>query len=53
MPAISVPSGFDGKGLPIGLQIAGPPLSERKVLTFAAAFEAEHPHAEDKPVGFN
>jgi aspartyl-tRNA(Asn)/glutamyl-tRNA(Gln) amidotransferase subunit A len=53
MPAITVPAGLDRNGLPIGLQIAGPPFSERKILTFAAAFEAEHSYADATPNGFN
>jgi aspartyl-tRNA(Asn)/glutamyl-tRNA(Gln) amidotransferase subunit A len=52
MPAITVPAGLDRNGLPIGLQIAGPPFSERKILAVAAAFEAEHSYHEAKPNGF-
>jgi len=32
IPAISVPCGKDSKGLPIGLQMMGPPLSEELIL---------------------
>jgi aspartyl-tRNA(Asn)/glutamyl-tRNA(Gln) amidotransferase subunit A len=39
VPAISVPCGFDSEGLPIGLQIAGGPFEEAKVLRAARAFE--------------
>ncbi|WP_446742712.1 amidase [Silvibacterium acidisoli] len=39
LPAISVPCGFSASGLPIGLMIAGPRLSEGKVLALAAAYE--------------
>lgn len=39
-PAISVPCGFSGNGLPIGLMIAGPPGADAAVLTLAAAYEA-------------
>jgi aspartyl-tRNA(Asn)/glutamyl-tRNA(Gln) amidotransferase subunit A len=41
LPALSVPCGFDSKGLPIGLQIIGKPLDEASVLQAAAPFEAE------------
>jgi aspartyl-tRNA(Asn)/glutamyl-tRNA(Gln) amidotransferase subunit A len=39
LPAISVPCGFNSQGLPIGLQIIGPPHGEREVLRAAYAFE--------------
>lgn len=39
LPAISVPCGFTEKGLPIGLQLVGPPGGEKKVLRAAHAYE--------------
>lgn len=39
MPAISIPCGFTSRGLPIGLQIAGRPFEEVKVLKAANAYE--------------
>jgi Asp-tRNA(Asn)/Glu-tRNA(Gln) amidotransferase A subunit family amidase len=39
LPAISVPCGFTSEGLPIGLQIIGPPHGEAKVLRVARAYE--------------
>jgi aspartyl-tRNA(Asn)/glutamyl-tRNA(Gln) amidotransferase subunit A len=39
LPAISVPCGFAKNGLPIGLQIAGPPWEEESVLRLAHAYE--------------
>jgi len=45
LPAISVPCGFDDRGLPIGLQIAGRPFDETTVLRVAHAFERRHPWA--------
>lgn len=36
-PTISVPCGFSRSGLPIGLQISGPPLGELSVLALAHA----------------
>ena len=38
MPALAVPVGFDA-GLPIGLQIAGPKLSERMLLRIGQVVE--------------
>jgi aspartyl-tRNA(Asn)/glutamyl-tRNA(Gln) amidotransferase subunit A len=39
LPAISVPCGFTGDGMPIGLQIAGPRFGESRVLTLAHAYQ--------------
>jgi aspartyl-tRNA(Asn)/glutamyl-tRNA(Gln) amidotransferase subunit A len=40
-PALSMPTGLAGNGLPIGLQIVGRPFEEATVLRVAAALEAE------------
>jgi aspartyl-tRNA(Asn)/glutamyl-tRNA(Gln) amidotransferase subunit A len=39
LPTISVPCGFTSEGLPIGMQIAGPPGGEATVLRLAYAYE--------------
>ncbi len=39
IPGISVPCGFSQAGLPIGLQLLGPPLGEEVLLQTAYAFE--------------
>jgi aspartyl-tRNA(Asn)/glutamyl-tRNA(Gln) amidotransferase subunit A len=39
LPAVSVPCGFTDGGLPVGLQIAGPPWGEAVVLQLAHAYE--------------
>jgi amidase len=38
-PSISVPCGFTAAGLPVGIQITGPPRCEDRVLSAAALFE--------------
>jgi amidase len=38
-PALSVPAGFDARGLPMGMQLIGPPLGDLKVLQAGAAYE--------------
>ena len=38
-PAISVPCGFTAEGLPVGLQLVGPPQDDLGVLQLANAFE--------------
>lgn len=40
-PALSLPCGFTGDGLPIGLQMVGPLRGEGPLLSHAAALEAE------------
>jgi aspartyl-tRNA(Asn)/glutamyl-tRNA(Gln) amidotransferase subunit A len=39
LPAMSVPAGLDGAGLPLGLQLIGRPLDEQGVLNAALAIE--------------
>ncbi len=39
LPGISVPCGFDSKGLPIGLQLIGNQFEEKKLLKLAYTFE--------------
>ncbi len=41
LPAISIPCGFDKKGLPIGLQLIGNVLEEDKILNAANIFEID------------
>ena len=38
-PAVAVPAGFDRHGRPVGLQIAGPPRSEARILGAALFLE--------------
>lgn len=42
-PALSMPCGFDPEGLPLGLQIIGPPFQEGRILRVAAALEPAMP----------
>jgi aspartyl-tRNA(Asn)/glutamyl-tRNA(Gln) amidotransferase subunit A len=39
LPALSIPCGLSGTGLPIGMQIAGPPFEEALLLRVGAALE--------------
>jgi aspartyl-tRNA(Asn)/glutamyl-tRNA(Gln) amidotransferase subunit A len=48
LPAISVPCAPASNGLPVGLQIAAPPLHESTALALAAAHETRHPPAAPK-----
>jgi aspartyl-tRNA(Asn)/glutamyl-tRNA(Gln) amidotransferase subunit A len=57
LPAVSVPCGFTADGLPIGLQISGPPFAESAVMTLAHAYEQatewhrRRPNLIARPVG--
>ncbi len=42
LPAISVPCGFTGGDLPIGLQLIGQPFREAELLAIARAYEQAH-----------
>jgi aspartyl-tRNA(Asn)/glutamyl-tRNA(Gln) amidotransferase subunit A len=48
-PAITVPCGFSGEGLPIGLQIAGRRHADAAVLRAAAAYEQAAPWTDKRP----
>ena len=41
LPAITLPCGFDPGGLPIGLQIAGRPFAEARILKVADAYQRD------------
>jgi amidase len=43
-PAISVPRGYLGEGLPQGLQIIGRPWEEAKIIGYAFAYEQATHH---------
>ena len=48
-PAISIPCGFDSRGLPIGLQIGGRPGEDAVVLKLAHAYEQSTPWHTMRP----
>jgi aspartyl-tRNA(Asn)/glutamyl-tRNA(Gln) amidotransferase subunit A len=49
LPAISVPCGFTGEGLPVGLQIIGRAFGEAALLGIADRYERQHPWRNDHP----
>jgi aspartyl-tRNA(Asn)/glutamyl-tRNA(Gln) amidotransferase subunit A len=49
LPGVVVPAGFDRNGLPIGMQLVGPPFAEARLLRVAAAFEAAAGLAARRP----
>ena len=49
LPAISMPCGFDRKGMPVGAQLIGAPLMEQKVLNAAHAFQQDTDYHTKRP----
>lgn len=48
-PALTMPCGFDGSGLPVGLQLMGAPFSDNGMLQVAAMLEAAMDHIYVSP----
>ena len=51
LPALTVPCGFDGYGMPIGLQIVGRPCGDAMVLDLAHQYELSAGWALKHPIG--
>jgi aspartyl-tRNA(Asn)/glutamyl-tRNA(Gln) amidotransferase subunit A len=49
IPGISIPCGFDGSNLPIGLQILSPAFSEDRLLRIARMFESTTDYHKKRP----
>jgi len=49
LPTVAIPCGFTASGLPIGLQITGPPNADAAVLSAAAAFQSETDFHRKRP----
>ena len=49
-PGASLPVGFTGKGLPVGLQLISKSIRETDIFRLAAAFEAARPWSDKKPL---
>ncbi|ARP83162.1 amidase [Bordetella genomosp. 8] len=48
-PSLNVPCGFDGDGLPVGMQIIGRPFSEAHLFRVGRAFQQATSHHERSP----
>lgn len=51
LPALSMPCGFDSKGMPIGAQLIGPALGDGTVLNAAHAFQLDTDWHKKSPKG--
>jgi aspartyl-tRNA(Asn)/glutamyl-tRNA(Gln) amidotransferase subunit A len=51
LPAVSLPCGFDTKGLPIGFQLVGSAFSEGKLINAARVYQGRTDHHTKKPGG--
>jgi aspartyl-tRNA(Asn)/glutamyl-tRNA(Gln) amidotransferase subunit A len=49
LPAIFFPSGFGTDGLPVGLQLVGPPFSESLLVALASAYQRATDHHTKRP----
>jgi amidase len=52
LPAISVPVGFNQKGLPMGMQIIGKKGDDLKVVAFAKKYEEIFTFSQNRPINF-
>ncbi|MBI2813300.1 MAG: Asp-tRNA(Asn)/Glu-tRNA(Gln) amidotransferase subunit GatA [Opitutae bacterium] len=50
LPGISIPCGFTGAGLPVGLQLIGRPFDEAGLLALARAYESAHDWHTKHPI---
>lgn len=51
LPALSLPAGFDGRGLPLGVQLVGAERQEWTLLRAGAAFQERTEHHLREPTG--
>jgi len=49
-PAATIPAGMDDDGLPLAIQLAGPPNSETTIISLAAQLERARPWKDRRPV---
>ncbi|NEP11555.1 MAG: amidase [Symploca sp. SIO2C1] len=49
LPAISIPTGFDSNGVPVGIQLVGRPAAEATLISLAAQLETLQPWSQHRP----
>jgi len=50
LPALVVPAGRSGQGLPVGVQLIGRPFGDEALVALGAAFQAATDHHQQVPV---
>ena len=53
LPSVALPCGFDGDGMPIGLQLIGKQFSETKLVEAARVYQSSTDFHNKKPAGFD
>jgi aspartyl-tRNA(Asn)/glutamyl-tRNA(Gln) amidotransferase subunit A len=51
LPSLALPCGFDGDGLPVGMQVIGQPFAEAALFRFGAAFQSATDFHRRAPAG--
>jgi amidase len=51
-PAVAVPAGWDGDGVPLSVQLVGRPGAEDVLYSLAGQLEQSAPWADRRPPGF-
>jgi aspartyl-tRNA(Asn)/glutamyl-tRNA(Gln) amidotransferase subunit A len=51
LPAVALPCGFNGEGMPVGFQLIGDAFAEGKLVTAARVYQRRTDHHAKKPGG--
>ena len=51
LPSLALPCGFDGSGMPEGMQLRGRPFDEKTILAAGSAYQSVTEHHKKRPAG--
>lgn len=51
LPSLALPCGFDGSGMPVGMQLIGRPFDEKTILAAGSAYQSVTDHHKKRPAG--
>ena len=51
LPSLALPCGFDGSGMPVGMQLIGRPFDEKTILAAGNAYQNITDYHTKKPAG--